>query len=71
MSKCMKYIFAKSCEVKIYFTGGGQNLERRNVERPTFRNFKIVNIKITKHELFDNFIFEFNFSRNHLKTQNI
>ena len=26
--------------------GGGQNLERRNVERPIFRNFKITNIKI-------------------------
>ena len=42
-----------------------------------FRNFKIENIlsppKITKDELFDNFIFEFNFSffRNHLNTQNI
>ena len=36
--------------------GGGQNLERRNVERPTFRNFKIANIKITKDKLFDNFI---------------
>ena len=40
--------------------GGGQNLERRNVERPIFRNFKIANIKITKEQLFDNFIFEFN-----------
>ena len=42
--------------------GGGQNLERRNVERPIFRNFKITNIKITKYELFDSFIFEFIFS---------
>ena len=25
--------------------GGGQNLERPNVERPIFRKFKIVNIK--------------------------
>ena len=41
--------------------GEGQNLERRNVERPTFRNLKIANIKITKDELFDNFISEFNF----------
>ena len=31
--------------------GSGQNLERRNVERPIFRNFKITNIKITKDEL--------------------
>ena len=50
-----------------------QHLERRNVERPIFRNFKIANIKITKDELFDNFIFEFNFSffKNHINTQNI
>ena len=41
--------------------GGGQNLERRNVERPIFRNFKIANIKITKDELFDSYISEFNF----------
>ena len=27
---------------------GSQNFERRNVERPIFRNFKITNIKITK-----------------------
>ena len=42
--------------------GGGQNLKRRNVERPIFRNSKIANIEKTKDELFDNFIFEFNFS---------
>ena len=42
--------------------GAGQNLERRNVERPIFRNFKITNIKITKDELFDISIFEFIFS---------
>ena len=42
--------------------GGGQNLERRNVERPIFRNLKITNDKITKVELFDSFIFEFIFS---------
>ena len=53
--------------------GEGQNLERRNVERPIFRNFKIANIEIMKGELLDNFIFEFNFSffRNHLNSQNI
>ena len=33
-------------------------LERRNVERPVFRNFEIANIKIKKDELFDNVIFE-------------
>ena len=37
---------------------GGQNLERRNVERPVLRNFKIANIKVKKDEWFDNFIFE-------------
>ena len=37
--------------------GGDQNLERRNVERPIFRNFKITNNKITKDELFDSFFF--------------
>ena len=54
-------------------TGGGQNLERRNVKRLIFRNFKIANIEITNDELFNNFIFEFNFSffRIHLNSQNI
>ena len=42
--------------------GEGQNLERRNVERPIFRNFEIANIKIMKDVLSDNFIFEFNCS---------
>ena len=41
--------------------GGGQNFERRNLERPIFRNCRIVNIKITKDELFDRFIMEFIF----------
>ena len=52
--------------------GGGQILERRNKERPIFRNFKIANIKITNDELFDSFIFEFNFLyfRNPLNTPN-
>ena len=50
--------------------GGGQNFERRNVEQPVFRNFKIANIKIQKGELFDNFIFElfFHFLENFLNT---
>ena len=53
--------------------GGRRNLGRRNVQRPMFRNLKIANIKITKDELLDNFISEFNFSffRNHLNTQNV
>ena len=41
--------------------GEAQNLERRNVERPIFRNFKITNIEIAKDELFDYFIYEFIF----------
>ena len=61
--------------LNIFFivTGGDQILERQNVERLIFRNFKIPNIKITKDELFYSFIFEFNFSyfTNHLNTQNI
>ena len=57
----------------INYMGEGQNLERRNVERRMFRNFKIANIKITKDELLNNFIFKFNssFFRDHLNTQNI
>ena len=42
-------------------SGGGQNLERRNVERSIFQNFKIANSKMTKDELFDIFIVEFVF----------
>ena len=38
--------------------GGGQNSERRHVERPVFQNFEIADIKIKKDELFENFIFE-------------
>ena len=37
------------------------NYERRNVDRPIFRNFKIANIIMTKDELFDSFIFDFFF----------
>ena len=33
--------------------GGGQNLERPNIERPIFRKFETSNIEITKVELFD------------------
>ena len=43
---------------EIVKVGGGQNLKRRNVERPVFRNFAIANIKIKKDELFDNSNFE-------------
>ena len=53
--------------------GGGQNFERRNVERLTFRNFKIANIKITKDEIFSSFIIKliFSFFRNYLNSQDI
>ena len=52
----------KMCACRILeFMGKGQNLERVNLERPIFRNFKITNIKITKDKLFDSFIFEFIF----------
>ena len=36
-----------------------QNLKWSNVERPTFRNFKITSVKIAKDEKFDYFIYEF------------
>ena len=38
-----------------------------------FQNFEITNIKTTKDELIDSFIFDFIFSflRNYLNTQNI
>ena len=44
-----------------FFTGGGQNLERLNVERPIFLNFKIANVEVTNDEilLFLNLIFIF------------
>ena len=57
----------------VIWLGGGQNFERRNVERLKFRNFKVANIKITNDELFDSFIIKFIFSfvRYYLNTQNI
>ena len=39
--------------------GGGQNLERWNVEWPIFRNFKIANIKIFSSKTFLDLIFLF------------
>ena len=41
--------------------GGGQNLERPNLERPIFRKFEASNNEITKVELFDFFICKFIF----------
>ena len=56
---CYSYIFHGTRKKS---PGRGQNLERRNVERPIFWNFKIANIKITKVNsiiLFSNLIFYF------------
>ena len=47
---------AKNC-VRLLNWGGAQHLEQPNVEQPIFRNFEILNIKKTKDELFDFFIF--------------
>ena len=55
-------------------TSGVQKLQRSNVERPIFRNFKIRNIKITKDELFEYFIYEFifnHFFKNYLNAESI
>ena len=46
-------------QTPFFQAGGGQNLERRNLDRPIFRNFKIAKIKITQDELFDDLIFHF------------
>ena len=53
------FILVYKLSVKIRTLGGGQNLERLNVERSICRNVKISNIKMTKDELFDSFIIEF------------
>ena len=73
MNSKIKQLNNSSFVILIFVIYGGQNLEQRNGGRPIYRNFKIANIKITKDELFDNFIFELNFPffRNHLNTQNI
>ena len=55
------FIVIKNTIFVIKTLGGDQNLERRNVERSIFRNFKIANIKVTKDELFDNFMIDFLF----------
>ena len=46
-------------DITVKNISGGENLERRNVERSIFRNFKIANNQMTKDELFDIFIIEF------------
>ena len=58
---------------EIDFFGWGSKFGTMKFRTTDIVNFKIANIKITKDELFDNFIFELNFSvfKNHLNTQNI
>ena len=51
---CCRIFYEIFCCALYICKGRGQNLER-----PIFWNSKIVNIEITKHELFDIFIFEF------------
>ena len=66
MFKACSVIFLSTSDESFFETGwvestqwgGGQNLERRNVEQPICQNFKITNTKITKDQLFDSFIFE-------------
>ena len=62
-----RYFYTRNFEIPKYrpfynwsfqMFGEVQNLERRNIERPIFRNFKITNIEIKKDELIDSFIFE-------------
>ena len=53
-------------------SGGGQNFERANVERPMYRNLKIASVKgYEKLQLFDFFIYEiiFSFFENYFNTQ--
>ena len=40
-------------EILTLTRGGGQNLERTDVERSIFRKFETSNIEITKVELYD------------------
>ena len=40
-------------------SGGGQNSERRNVERSIFQNFKIANTRMTKDSFIIGFFFIF------------
>ena len=47
-----------SFTITINILSAGQHLEQGNIERPIFRHFEISNIKKTKDELFDFFIFE-------------
>ena len=57
----LDFFITSGLEFRIEFTGGDQHLERPNVERPIFWNFKISSIEITKVQLFDFSILEFVF----------
>ena len=55
------------------YSGGGQNLERANIERLIFRKFETLNIKITKVEFdfsISEFILYFYYCLNYSNTQN-
>ena len=69
----MKYLSTRLCIFKIL--GGGQNLERPNVEDRYFRISKFLNIKRSEDKLFDflnfQFIFYFDISLNCSNIQNI
>ena len=56
-----EHFFVFHFQAPIAKLGGGQNLERPNVEQPIFQKFETSNIEITKVELFDFFIFKFIF----------
>ena len=68
--KTIKKCMSSEKAIKKSSSGGGQNFERRNVER---LKFKIAKVKITKDEIFDSFIIKliFLFFRNYLNSQNI
>ena len=64
LCECTKTIDTFLALIKSYlfcfvYSGGSQNLQRRNLHRSIFHNFKIANIKIRKDELFDSFIIDF------------
>ena len=79
--KSIYYLMLALCQIMYesrhltsHILGGGQHLERPNVERLIFRDLEISNIKITKVDLFDFSIFEFIFNfydcLNYSDTQN-
>ena len=64
------FVYFESCELP----GAGQHLKRPNIERPTFRNFEISNIKIKMScaiFLYYNLFFNFSICLNYSNTQNM